>query len=173
MCCSPNSITTSYTMSGMSDLELVAQAMAPTNDPARQADDDKSDGAASPALQPAEPTSTSANPSKPLDALQRPPPSDPLDGRDPTSTDGSNGLDPDEWESLAELKKINELLKMSGGEEDMDERQIAELLQQMDAAGLVADDIEGKLDALLANLGSVEEEMQAGLPGGGQAQGKK
>lgn len=62
---------------------------------------------------------------------------------------------------------------MSGGEEDMDESQIAELLQQMDAAGLVADDIEGKLDALLANLGSVEEEMQAGLPGGGQAQEKK
>jgi hypothetical protein len=143
-------------MSGLSDLELVAQAMAPTNVPGQQGQDD-ADKALLPAAQP---TSTSANPSKPLDSLQRPPASDPLDK---PRANGSNGPESEEWESLAELKKINELLKLSEGEEDLDDGQIAELLQQMDAAGLVADDIEGKLDALLANLGSVEEEMQAGL----------
>ena len=49
------------------------------------------------------------------------------------------------------------------GEEEPedDEIQIAQILAQMDAADHVADDLEGKLDQLLANLGRVEAELGA------------
>jgi len=56
-----------------------------------------------------------------------------------------------------------------GGEgEGEDDLKIMELLQQMEAAGLVADDLEGRLDALLENLGETEREIEAGLPSTGR-----
>jgi hypothetical protein len=66
---------------------------------------------------------------------------------------------------LAALQPILDALSLgTEGESEEDDLRIAELLAQMDAAGSVADDLEGKLDALLANLGETEKDLQAALP---------
>lgn len=51
------------------------------------------------------------------------------------------------------------------GEEynEEDDVRIQELLAQMDAAGEVADEIEGKLDRLLAQLGGLGQEIEGGF----------
>lgn len=60
---------------------------------------------------------------------------------------------------------------MDGGEldlEDGDDENLLAILKQMDAAEGVADDLEGKLDKLLADLAGVEEGMKMeGLGEGG------
>lgn len=50
------------------------------------------------------------------------------------------------------------------GEGEDDDERIGDLLAQMDAAGEVADGLEDKLDALIAQLGAEEKEMEKGLP---------
>jgi hypothetical protein len=154
-------------MNGLSDLELVAQAMAPTNlpRPANQTPPSQlqTQSEAPAQLQTRQPTNTTTT--------------------DPPATQPNlNAILPDLSElgidlsslSPAELTALqpiidaltNSSLNDTAGEgDDEDDLKIAELLQQMEAAGLVADDLEGKLDALLENLGETEREIEAGLPG--------
>jgi hypothetical protein len=57
-------------------------------------------------------------------------------------------------------------------DEDGDDPRVQELLRQMDAAGDVADELEGKLDALIAQLGREEVEMGQELAAEGEEKEK-
>lgn len=116
----------SNTMGDMSDLDLVAQAMAPTNVP------DKSP--------PSTTNPTSQSKSQPKE----------------TDKDLSS-LTP---EDLAMLQPILDALNL-GDTEDLDDAALHDLIRQMDVAGDVADDLEGKLDRLIGELGKVEEGILA------------
>jgi len=111
-------------MSDLSDLDLVAQAMAPTNAP------DK----------PTAQTSQSASQTKEA----------------PTDKDLSS-LTP---QDLAMLQPILDALNLSDSD-DLDDAALHDLIKQMDVAGDVADDLEGKLDRLIGELGKVEEGILA------------
>ncbi|CAE6395323.1 unnamed protein product [Rhizoctonia solani] len=58
------------------------------------------------------------------------------------------------------LASINSILAREG--EEMSERDLTNLLKQLEAAEGVADDVEGKLDGLLKNLGGMIEGLEAG-----------
>jgi hypothetical protein len=135
-------------MNGLSDLDLVAQAMAPINDLKPI-----SSTSVSPAITSApNPTSNATH----HQSLPNPEP----------NLDLSN-LTPQDRELL---KPLIDALSMDGGEEGEDEEiRIADILAQMDVAGEVADDIEGKLDRLLESLGKVEQEItqETGKTGNG------
>jgi hypothetical protein len=119
-----NLYNTSTTMGDLSDLDLVAQAMAPTNAP------DKS---------------TSAPKSQPSQSTEQ-------------STDKDlSSLTP---EDLAMLQPILDALNL-GDADDLDDAALHDLIRQMDVAGDVADDLEGKLDKLIGELGKVEEGILA------------
>lgn len=148
-------------MDGMSDLDLVAQAMAPTTQSTPHA------------IQSTQPPHTSPpNPPSTHDPSPAQPPS--LNGQEPLSTQEtliSLGIDPSTLSAtdLEALQPILNALSLGAeGESEDDELRITEILAQMDAAGSVADDLEGKLDELLANLGETEKQMQAALPSGRQ-----
>jgi hypothetical protein len=115
---------TSTTMSDLSDLDLVAKAMAPTNAP------DK------PTPQSSQPTSQ------------------------PKETSNDKDLSSLTPEDLAMLQPILDALNLSDTD-DLDDAALHDLIKQMDVAGDVADDLEGKLDRLIGELGKVEEGILA------------
>ena len=111
-------------MGDLSDLDLVAQAMAPTNAP-----------------------------DKPPSNTSRPAPQS-----KETSTDKDlSSLTP---QDLAMLQPILDALNLSDTD-DLDDAALHNLIRQMDVAGDVADDLEGKLDRLIGELGKVEEGILA------------
>ncbi|KAK6902782.1 hypothetical protein I203_108041 [Kwoniella mangroviensis CBS 8507] len=58
------------------------------------------------------------------------------------------------------LTSLNSLMSLSDDQlERLDESQIEEIMKQLEIADDVADDLEGKLDRLLATLGAVEEDI--------------
>ena len=170
-------------MNGLSDLELVAQAM---DQPAQ-----------APPNQPSTRTSQPSQPSQ-LSRQSQPPPqrnpnnsAEPVDSNGPTqSTESTNLADRTELPDLsalgidlssltpAELAAVQPIIDALVGSDGQDEDEaeseddlkVAELLRQMDAAGMVADDLEGKLDLLLRDLGETEREFEADLPGRGGAE---
>lgn len=166
-------------MSDLSDLELVAQAMAPTNQPR------STESQPARAIQPAgsehtknglQPSEATAPPSRPAafpsgsSAAGSPVP---IDAPGPASLGLPEGLadldlsslSPADMELLRPLLAAMNLASGAGGDEDDDAR-IGELLAQMDAAGEVADELEDKLDKLIAQLGAEEKQIQEGLPEG-------
>ena len=137
-------------MNGLSDLDLVAQAMAPTTQPTKS-----------------HPNSDSTVPADQRDTdvpTEKPVISEEID-ETTLKTLEELGIDLNTL-SIEDKKQIQPLLDalMMDAEEGDDELKIAEILAQMDIASGVADDLEEKLDVLLASLGKVEQEMQAGLP---------
>ncbi|OWZ59282.1 hypothetical protein LQV05_004260 [Cryptococcus neoformans] len=121
-------------MSQLSDLELVAQAMAPS-------------GKAS------EPTSNPncTSPKEPNNSNEWRGLANLPEGLDVSTLTA---------EDLASLHPLLSSLSLTPEElEGLDESQMGEILSQMEAADGVADDLEAKLDRLLETLGWVEEEM--------------
>lgn len=164
-------------MNGLSDLELVAQAMAPTN-PVQSVSQ-------TPTSQPQTQSRNVPHSQPPTQTqVQSQQPSGPTTTAPPIQLELESLL-PDlsalgiDLSSLTpgELRALQPIIDalaagsntndgaQEGGKEEEDDLKIAELLQQMEAAGLVADDLEGKLDALLENLGETEREIEAALPG--------
>ncbi|KAF8600915.1 hypothetical protein BDV93DRAFT_559008 [Ceratobasidium sp. AG-I] len=83
------------------------------------------------------------------------------DSRNLNNGAGANGLS--ELQTLEEaLTGVNSVLAREG--EEMNERDLAQLLKELEAADNVADGVESKLDNLLKNL----EGMLGGLEGAGQ-----
>ena len=121
-------------MSQLSDLELVAQAMDPSDKPSE------------PISNPDRTSPKVANNSnEPLRLANLP------EGVDASTLTA---------EDLASLHPLLSSLSLSPEElEGLDESQMGEILAQMEAADGVADDLEAKLDRLLETLGWVEEEM--------------
>lgn len=72
---------------------------------------------------------------------------------------GLNGLQALE----AALTGVNSVLGREG--EELSERDLARLLKELEAADGVADDVEGKLDELLKNLGGMLDGLEAGQQG--------
>jgi hypothetical protein len=129
-------------MGDLSDLDLVAKAMAPTNAP------DKPTPKPQPKTEP-----------KPAD-----------DNPDISSLSD---------EDYALLEPLLRALELSGSDV-LDEASMAEVLRQMDVAGNVADNLEGKLDRLIGQLSEVEEgivadvgDEKAGKVPGGKVKGDK
>lgn len=58
------------------------------------------------------------------------------------------------------LQPILDALNLSDSD-DIDDAALHDLIKQMDVAGDVADDLEGKLDRLIGELGKVEEGILA------------
>ena len=176
-------------MNGISDLELVAQAM----DQPAQAPPNQSSTRISQPSQPSQPS----KPSQPSRQSQPPPQRNPNTSANPVDSNGSIDLaSPADRTELPDLSAlgidlssltpaelaavqpiIDALVGSDGQDEDEaeseDDLKVAELLRQMDAAGMVADDLEGKLDLLLRDLGETEREFEADLPGRGGADGSE
>lgn len=151
-------------MNGLSDLDLVAQAMAPTNVPSQKITAESIDQSPLP-----DSTAQSA-PAQTISTNQNHPGSTTDSASKSQTTEEkllSLGIDPSTLSEsdLAALQPIINALSLGDGEVEgdgeEDELRIAEILAQMDAAGSVADDLEGKLDELLKNLGETEKQMQA------------
>lgn len=161
-------------MSDLSDLDLVAQAMAPTNQP--RSTESQPTRAVQPAgsepakngLQPSESTAppprSASVPSTSGTASHAYARSEPAVGVPDSLADlDLSSLSPADMELLRPLLAAMNLASGAGGDEDDDAR-IGELLAQMDAAGEVADELEDKLDKLIAQLGAEEKQIQDGLP---------
>jgi hypothetical protein len=141
-------------MNGMSDLELVAQAMEVTI--ATQQTN---------LQRPLSPSTTQV-----ADNTTTPPSTAPTTSSIAGSTAETLkalGLDLSKLSpaDAAAMQPLLDALQLGlDGDSEEDDLRIAEILAQMDAAGEVADDLEEKLDLLLENLGKAEVEMQAALP---------
>ena len=132
-------------MSDLSDLDLVAQAMAPTDKPSvsKPTNNDQDDQAPKSKSEPK--GQSSSMPDSNID----------IDNLDLSS------LTP---EDLALLQPLLSALSMSDSDTDLlDENALADVFKQMNAAGEVADDLEGKLDRLIGELGKVEEGILEGM----------
>ncbi|KAL1411230.1 hypothetical protein Q8F55_002181 [Vanrija albida] len=120
----------------LSDLDLVAQAMAPTEPGAqapKQTDAPKqADKAAAPA-------------------------DDPLAGIDLSTLNDAD---------RKALQPILDALKASAGAEGAEggDLDVEGILKQLEAADDVADTLEGRLDTLLAHLGEIEHDVEAKAP---------
>lgn len=125
-----------FTMGDMSDLDLVAKAMAPTNQPV-QSDPGTAETSA--------PTKTTAK-----DATSSESTEEPIDLSSLTAED------------MAMLKPLLDALNVKDTD-DLDDASLQELIAQMDSAAGVADDLEGKLDRLIGDLGSFEQGIKEGM----------
>ncbi|CAE6531068.1 unnamed protein product [Rhizoctonia solani] len=99
---------------------------------------------------------------------------------DPKATPNAGSIplsqewDIDRLQAIGEgLSDINSMLARQGGE--LSEQDLAKVLEQLKAAEVVADDVEGKLDELLKNLGGMLEGLEAdkGEGQGTDAEGKR
>lgn len=148
-------------MGDLSDLELVARAMEPTTQPRP--------------TEPSASTLTKTNPngtgtsdhSTPVSA---PHASSAAQADHPASAQDPVGIDLSSLsaEDRRALQPIIDALASAdlageGGDADVD---VDEILKQMDAADKVADDLEGKLDGLLAKLERDAREMERDAAGG-------
>jgi len=147
-------------MNDLSDLDLVAQAMGIQNPPPNQSNHIPS----SDQPRPTDHLPTQSSPSHHFSPPHHPAlPQVNANPEDPLSNLDLSTLTPSDRQAL---QPILDALALSGPNfEDGDDLRISELLAQMNAAGEVADDLEGKLDRLLENLGKVEEEIGRDLPG--------
>ncbi|GHJ86618.1 hypothetical protein NliqN6_3020 [Naganishia liquefaciens] len=89
------------------------------------------------------------------------------------------GLSAEEREAFAPLLQalssstdIADGTNGSSGDSNIDAKDVEELLKQFDAAGSVADTLEGKLDRLLESLGQVEEAFPEEQNVAGRVQGR-
>ncbi|WWD15789.1 hypothetical protein CI109_100213 [Kwoniella shandongensis] len=158
-------------MNGLSDLELVAQAMSTTTrtttapPPSANADRSTTNGTVHPS------NTNHDHPTQTLDSLSLP---DDID------------LSKLSAEEISLLQPLIDALSLSapsgsgsgedgdGEGDEMNESQITSILKQLEAADGVADDLESKLDRLLATLGGVEEEIGEGVQvDGGDAESKE
>ncbi|EJT46296.1 hypothetical protein A1Q2_01581 [Trichosporon asahii var. asahii CBS 8904] len=121
----------------LSDLDLVQQAMAPTEPGAQQ------NQSTSPTL-----ADKSTNGATKKDEID-----DPLAGIDLSQLNDAD---------RAALQPILDALKAASGAEGQEggDLDYEGILTQLDAAGDVADTLEGRLDKLLANLGEMEKDQQ-------------
>lgn len=113
----------------LSDLELVAQAMAPT-EPGAQTQTRAANGTTNTTTTSTSDSTESAD--------------DPLAGLDMSQLSPAD---------RAAVQPIIDALKASEEGEDVD---LEDILKQMDAADTVADKLEGRLDALMTILGEME-----------------
>ena len=141
-------------MNGLSDLELVAQAMAPT----RQPPNANQSTTSPPEARDSHPSESPVdNTNGPTTTITRP--------LDPLASIDLSALSPSELSLLQPLlDALNSSARSPDGEDGIGDAEIEALMAQMDVAGEVADEIEGKLDRLLENLGKVEEEIGKDLP---------
>lgn len=130
----------------LSDLDLVQQAMAPTEPGAQQSSN------AAPALLDNCTSTASANGVNGTGS-ERDEPEDPLAGIDLSQLNDAD---------RAALQPILDALKAASGAEGQDggDLDYEGILSQLDAADDVADTLEGRLDKLLANLGEMEKDQQ-------------
>lgn len=136
-------------MADMSDLDLVAQAMAPTDKPSK------------PKTDPTSPRTTKTQSESSID------PSSQIPDLGDDNLDLSS-LTP---EDLAMLQPLLSALSMSDSDV-LDENSLADVWKQMSAAGEVADDLEGKLDRLIGELGKAEEDILGGMGDKSRAKGQ-
>lgn len=145
----------------LSDLELVQQAMAPTEPGAQEqvnarpavadnagaagAPSSKNGGATAAPATAGDTASTSAP-----DSTDK----DPLEGMDLSHLSEAD---------RAALQPVLDALKAAAGKEGEDggELDVEDILKQLEAAGDVADTLEGRLDTLLANLAEIEAAQHA------------
>lgn len=120
----------------LSDLDLVQQAMAPTEPGAQQ-------------MQSTSPTLAD----KTSNGTKKEEIDDPLAGIDLSQLNDAD---------RAALQPILDALKAASGAEGQEggDLDYEGILTQLDAAGDVADTLEGRLDKLLANLGEMEKDQQ-------------
>jgi hypothetical protein len=128
----------SVIMGDMSDLDLVAKAMAPTNQP------DKVDSPSAPS------STTKVDPKPKTGSKTTDPEPEPID---------LSSLTP---EDMAMLKPLLNAMNLKDSD-DLDDAALHDLIAQMDSAAGVADDLEGKLDRLIGDLGSFEKEVVDGM----------
>ena len=147
---------------GMSDLDLVAQAMGISSNTSRPTQQQRQ-------------ANGQAQPTPPVPTDTAPPPTqipvNPNLALDAETIEVLKEMDIDvssmPSEILASLLPIINAIKISGdatdGEDDVeamgDEFDFARISAQIDAANGAADELEGKLDQLLANLGVTEQEL--------------
>ncbi|WVW83266.1 hypothetical protein I302_105285 [Kwoniella bestiolae CBS 10118] len=147
-------------MNQLSDLELVAQAMSTsgsTPEPASKSTP-KTNGDTQSSNQP------QPHPQDNKSSAQTTPPTS---GNLPDLTPLNASIDP------STLTSLTSLMSLSDSElEGLNEGQIEDIMRQLEVADDVADDLEGKLDRLLATLGGVEEEIINGQEGVGSVDGK-
>lgn len=132
----------------LSDLELVAQAMAPTDRPAPAPTSNGSTNGHAPSA----PSNPSAQPSA-------------ADADDDTAA-ALAGLDLSSLNAAdrAAVQPILDALRQASSAEDGDV-DVEDILKQLEAADDVADKLEGRLDSLLASLGELEAAAAAGAEG--------
>ena len=182
-------------MNDQSDLDLVAQAMAPTEPKQHSAPAPKTPPRAAPSFTapPPPPTSPPSTDPRPNSKNNDPPATatatvDNADNIDDTD-EVENPLEGIDLSTLSPadltlLQPIIAALNLNeqpdvGNEKGQDEQEqdglrIADILAQMDAADNVADELEGKLDKLLENLGMAEKEMEKEVVvDGGDAEDKR
>lgn len=119
----------------LSDLDLVQQAMAPTEPGAQQS-------------QSSNPTLSDKSTNGKSEEVD-----DPLAGIDLSQLNDAD---------RAALQPILDALKAASGAEGQEggDLDYEGILHQLDAAGDVADTLEGRLDKLLANLGEMEKDQE-------------
>lgn len=151
----------------LSDLDLVQQAMAPTEPAnARGNSSVASNGA---------PTSHSTNTSNGAHSISptetantNPTPANTANAPTPADTNFLAGIDLSELTPAdrAALAPIINALRAAGSGDDGDV-DVDGILKQLEAADDVADALEGRLDSLLANLGELEADAQGEGEGAG------
>jgi hypothetical protein len=102
-------------------------------------------------------TSTTMAPTNAPDKSTSAPKSQPSQSTEQSTDKDLSSLTP---EDLAMLQPILDALNL-GDADDLDDAALHDLIRQMDVAGDVADDLEGKLDKLIGELGKVEEGILA------------
>ncbi|KAK8869936.1 hypothetical protein IAR55_000504 [Kwoniella newhampshirensis] len=150
-------------MNGLSDLELVAQAMS-TSDRARQSTANGTAPNPRPHINGTTNGTISSSSSAPSQgtAISEPAPTRSRSTTIPGIPDDIDlsSLSPEELQILQPLLSALSLSAERQGEGDEgDELQIQSILAQLEAADGVADDLESKLDKLLETLGGVEKEI--------------
>jgi hypothetical protein len=96
----------------------------------------------------------------PTNAPDKPTPQSSQPTSQPKETSNDKDLSSLTPEDLAMLQPILDALNLSDTD-DLDDAALHDLIRQMDVAGDVADDLEGKLDRLIGELGKVEEGILA------------
>ncbi len=146
-------------MNGISDLDLVAQAMEPT-----QTLQPNQSNQTYPANHPNQSIETPQTSSTTMSSFAIAHSANQPSGPPKTTSDlAFSSLTPSDRAAVQPL--LDALSR--GDSAEGDDLKVAEIMKQMDVAGEVADDLEGKLDRLLESLGKVEEEIGKDLPDGG------